>query len=201
MERSERYLCKIILVLADENQESVINLQFMADNQMKFTLLLLLFCLVSISCNPFAPGLDNSKDEGSKLLSDQKTTDGVFQNIKYAYTFHDTTVYGQLIDGNFTFIYRDYDNGRDVSWGRDEEMRATMGLFQNTQQRNLVWNDTIATSMNSDSTQAFISRTFRLSIIFNPNNWIDVNGNATLQMERPRAQDPWMIVRWNDTNY
>ena len=77
------------------------------------------------ACNPFAPGLDDSADAASKLLSDQKTSDGIFQNLKYAYTLRDTSIYGQLIDGNFTFVYHDYDRGVDVTWGRDEEMRAT----------------------------------------------------------------------------
>jgi hypothetical protein len=171
---------------------------------MKFTVLFFLFCLVLISCNPFAPGLDNSPDEGSKLLSDQKTTDGVFQNLKYAYTFRDTTVYGQLIDGNFTFIYPDYENhdGADITWGRDYEMQATLGLFQKTQRLNLIWNETIASSINSDSTQASISKSFNLTVTLNPSDIIYVNGYATMEMERHGAQDPWMIVRWNDnSNY
>ena len=58
-------------------------------------------------------------------------------------------VYGQLIDPSFTFVYRNYDVGVDVTWGRDDEMRTTFGLFQNAQKLDLIWNNIISSSTDS----------------------------------------------------
>jgi hypothetical protein len=153
-----------------------------------------------VSCNPFAPGLDDTSGEASSLWSDQKNLDGVFQNFKSAYTFCDTSRYGQLLDGNFTFLYPDYDRGgAEVSWGRDEEMRTAHGLFQSVQRLDLVWKNIIdSSSIDSYTTQASISRGFDLTVIFNASDIVSVNGYASLQLVRQGAQDPWMIVRWHD---
>ena len=165
---------------------------------MKFIIIPIPFILVLLACNPFAPGLDNSSDETSKLLSDQKTPDGVFQNLKYAYTLRDTSIYGQLLDENFTFIYHDYDRSIDVTWGRDEEMRATSSLFQNAQRLDILWKDIVSSSIDSTNTKAMIKRGFNLTVAFNPSDIIFVDGYANLTLERMRMQDPWLIVRWND---
>jgi hypothetical protein len=168
-----------------------------------FFLFLTLFFLILfiVSCNPFAPGLDSS-NESSPVLSDQKTTDGVFQNFKYSYTFRDTTIYGQLLDGNFTFFYVDYDNGGiPVSWGRDEEMRTAQGLFQNAQRLDLIWNETVSTSANPENTETTINRRFHLTVIFSPSEIIYVDGNVIFQMKRQQSDDPWKIVLWEDGAY
>jgi hypothetical protein len=165
---------------------------------MKSTIMFIPFVLFLVSCNPFAPGLDESSDESSKLLSDQKTPDGIFQNLKYAYTLRDTSIYGQLLDGNFTFVYHDYDRSVDVTWGRDEEMRTTWGLFQNAQRLDILWNDVVSSSADSTNTKVMIKRGFNLTVTFNPSDIVYVNGYANLTLERTRVQDPWMIVRWND---
>jgi hypothetical protein len=165
---------------------------------MKIIIISIPFMLVLCACNPFAPGLDNSSDEPSKLLSDQKTPDGVFQNLKYAYTLRDTSIYGQLLDENFTFIYHDYDRGVDVTWGREEEMRATSSLFQNAQRLDILWKDIVSSSIDSTNTKAMVKRGFNLTVTFNPSDIIFVDGYANLTLERMRMQDPWLIVRWND---
>ncbi|HSD62257.1 MAG TPA: hypothetical protein VLB50_00605, partial [Ignavibacteriaceae bacterium] len=81
--------------------------------------------------NPFAPAFNENINGNNSTITDQKTIEGVFQNFQYAYTFKDTTIYGNLISEDFIFTYRDYDLGFDVSWGRDEELKTTYGLFQN----------------------------------------------------------------------
>ncbi|MCW8803997.1 MAG: hypothetical protein OQK57_06330, partial [Ignavibacteriaceae bacterium] len=81
-----------------------------------------IFALMIYACtNPFAPKFDADFDSGGPPISDQTTIEGVFQNFQYAYTFKDTLIYGNLITSDFTFTYRDYENGFDVNWGRDEE--------------------------------------------------------------------------------
>jgi hypothetical protein len=152
--------------------------------------LLLLFA----SCiNPFAPGRDETPGEST---CDPHTIDGVFQCFRAAYSFRDTTLYGQLLDPNFVFVYRNYDLGIDVTWGRDDEMRTTYGLFQNAQKIDLIWNNII--SSTTDSGMVTVVRGFNLTIVFNPSDveWID--GYANLIFERAHVSDPWRIVRWRD---
>jgi hypothetical protein len=163
---------------------------------LRFTIVPLFFLFSS--CNPFAPGLDESLGGGSSILGDAVTIDGVFQNMKYAYTFRDTTIYGQLLNSEFSFVFRDYDRGVEVTWGRDEEMQTTRGLFQNVQRLDLVWNNIIALSTDSLNTQASVSRNFNLTVTFNPSDIIRVDGYATLALARSASEKPWQIVRWRD---
>ena len=166
--------------------------------RMKRILIILPLLLFLGSCNPFAPGLDENLDLGSSIVGDATTIDGVFQNIKYAYTFRDTTIYGQLINSNYVFVYQDYDRGVEVTWGRDEEMQTTRGLFQNVQRLDLVWNNIISLSTDSVSQQASVSRNFNLTVTFNPSDIIRIDGYATLALARTDAQQSWRIVRWRD---
>ncbi len=147
--------------------------------------------------NPFAPKLDENNSSGNNLLSDRSNIDGIFNNLQYAYTFRDTTIYGELLDGRFTFIYRDYDRGVDVTWGRDEEMRVTNGLFQNSQRLDLIWNNII--SLSSDSTN--IIRSFNLTITFNPTDIIFIEGRVNLSLIKNK-DNKWQIIKWIDeSNY
>ena len=123
--------------------------------------------------------------------------EGVFQNLRYAYTFKDTLIYGQLLDKDFIFSYRDYEQGVDKSWERDEEMRVTYGLFQNTQQLDLIWNDIV--SISSDSTN--IIRSFNLTVTFNPTYIEYADGKVNLKLKKDINQR-WKILRWYDeSNY
>ncbi len=154
------------------------------------------------SCNPFARGLDDNLYLGCSIVGDATTIDGVFQNIKYAYTFRDTTIYGQLLNSDFAFVYRDYERGVEVTWGRDEDMQTTRGLFQNVQRLDLVWNNIISLSTDSVSKQASVSRNFNLTVTFNPSDIFRVDGYATMALARPEAQQSWRIVRWrHDSNF
>jgi hypothetical protein len=163
----------------------------------RFLIVLFLGAVFATGCsNPFAPGLDTSTETSESILGDQRTIEGVFRNFQYAYTFKDTTIYGQLIDPNFAFVYRDYDNGIDVNWGRDEDMRTTNGLFINVQNLDLIWNNTV--SFSGDSLAINITRSFSMTVTFNPNDIIRVNGYANFLVTRPSQQDVWKIVRWRD---
>lgn len=159
-------------------------------------------CILTLStlditgCNPFAPALDDSPTTSQSLLSDAKTIDGVFQNIRYGYTFKDTTIYGALIDNDFVFTYRDYENVRDVSWGRDEEMQITYRLFQNASILNLTWNNIIGQA--EDSLNADVTRSFTLTVTFNPNDIVRVDGRTSLKLKRNSALTRWKITLWRD---
>ena len=94
-----------------------------------FFYIVLVGLFMSGCANPFAPGLETSNASSSPILGDQHTVDGVFKNFQYAYTFKDTLIYGQLLDPTFSFVYRDYDLGVDVSWGRDDECERHTACF------------------------------------------------------------------------
>ncbi len=151
------------------------------------------------SCmNPFAPAL--SSGGGGAVLGDQRTIEGLFQNFRYAYVFKDTLTYGRLLDRTFTFVYRNYDQGVDVTWGRDEDMLATQGLFSAAQQLDLVWNEVVQT--DGDSLLQNISRGFNLTITFNPSDILRAQGRVNLRVARSATSEPWKIIRWRDeSNY
>lgn len=146
------------------------------------------------SCiNPFAPSIDANLGNSNSIISDQKNVDGIFQNLQYAYSFKDTLIYSQVLDDNFSFSYRDYDLGVDVSWGRDDEMRVTNGLFLNSQRLDLVWNNII--SITGDSTK--IVRSFNLTITFNPTDIIYIDGRVNLTLQKDE-NNKWKILNWID---
>ncbi|MCX7984194.1 MAG: hypothetical protein N3A63_04765 [Bacteroidetes bacterium] len=164
----------------------------------------IVLCLVGIitGCNPFAPALDESDGASTPILSDTRTYEGVFENIKYAYTFRDTVVYSQLLDNAFIFHYMDYDRGGEVMWGREEEMRITYELFQHVTRLDLVWNQIVALSIDSAATAMNVSRGFTLTVTFNPSDVVRVDGYANLFLTRRSSVEPWRIVRWKDeSNY
>ena len=146
--------------------------------------------------NPFAPTLDTSISDNSSTISDLKTVDGVFQNFQYAYVFKDTAIYGELITEDFIFTYRDYDEAIDVSWGRDDEMKTTYGLFQTSERLDLIWNNEILNTQ--DSLNATIIRAFNLTITFNATDIVRVNGRVNLSLRKDPVLETWAIVRWID---
>ncbi|MFH0735394.1 MAG: hypothetical protein V1773_12640 [bacterium] len=154
--------------------------------------------ILIVGCaNPFAPALDEKQTDNNTIISNRDNIQGVFQNLQYAYTFKDSTIYGELLPSDFLFTYRDYDRGIDVSWGRDEELRVTSGLFQNAQRLDLIWNNII--SATSDSTN--IVRSFNLTITFNPTDIIFIEGRVNLSLKKD-INNKWQIYKWLDeSNY
>ncbi len=168
-------------------------------NQRLSILFAIIVMILSISSctNPFAPKLADSS-KSFPIISDQKTPDGVFQNFRYSYIFKDTLVYGKLLSDNFTFVYRNYDLGMDNSWGRDEDMLTTNGLFQASQNLDLIWNEIVIAAYTSDSLTADISRGFTLTITFSPTDIIRVQGRVNLRLARNDLKDIWKILIWRD---
>jgi len=146
--------------------------------------------------NPFAPKLDDNIDNSGPPISDQTTIEGVFQNFQYSYTFKDTLIYSNLITPDFTFTYRDYENGFDVNWGRDEDMRTTYGLFQNSERLDLIWNNIVLSTI--DSLDANIVRSFNLNITFNPTDVVRIDGRVNLSLKQDPDSKKWRINRWLD---
>lgn len=160
-----------------------------------FSFCLIIISLISGCFNPFSPGIDNTISN-ENIISDQKTTEGVFQNFKYAYTFKDTSIYGQTLAPEFVFTYFDYDLGVNISWDRATDMRTTEGLFANTQELRLIWNNTVFEE--GDSLNVNVKRGFNLSITFNPNDVINFYGFVDMDLTRPTTDDKWKIKLWKD---
>ncbi len=167
-------------------------------NKYKFNIFLpviTLLLFISSCFNPFNPGVDNSTST-ENIISDQKTIEGVFQNFKYAYTFKDTSIYGGLLAPDFVFSYFDYDLGVDVSWDRATDMRTTEGLFINTQELRLVWNNIVY--QEGDSLLVDVKRGFNLTITFNPNDILNFYGFVDMNLSRGSVNDKWKIKSWKD---
>lgn len=164
----------------------------------RFIIPVVLLACIAGCTNPFAPALDDSVGTAGSVLGDQHTVPGFFQKFAYAYATRDTAVYGQLLPDGFTFVFRDYDNNIDQSWGRDVEMRTSSGLFQNAQNLSLTWNNIIQQS--GDSVSLDVTRSFNLTITFNPQDIIYITGQADLQLLRPNADSVWKLERWRDNS-
>jgi len=120
----------------------------------------------------------------------------VFQNFQFSYSFKDTLIYGQLIAPDFIFTYRDYDQGFDVSWARDEDLRTTDGLFSNSERLDLIWNNIVLST--EDSLTANIIRSFNLNITFNPTDVVRIDGRVNLSLRKDAETKKWQITRWLD---
>ena len=84
-------------------------------------------------------------------LGDPKTIAGFFQSFSYAYNMRDTVVYGKLLADDFIFSYRNYEQGMDFTWTREEDMRATYRLFNAAMNLDFVWNEIVMQSGNDTS--------------------------------------------------
>lgn len=75
-------------------------------------------------------------------------------------------------------------------------MRATNGLFQNSQRLDLIWNNIVL--FTEDSTIANVVRSFNLTITFNPTDVVRVDGRVNLSMRKNPGSEKWQITRWID---
>ena len=146
-----------------------------------------------ISCNPFAPAIDNSISQ-SGFSAD--SVNGFFEVFRAAYQFKDTTYYGKLLASNFVFSYRNYDRGLDLEWGRDEEMQATGSLFASSESLDLLWGNILDSS--GTDTVYDITRSFSLDITLNSTEPLHVDGRAIFTLHRPSKNAPWQAIRWRD---
>lgn len=155
------------------------------------------YALCISSCtNPFAPKLDERLNPNTTSLGDQRTINGVFQNIQYAYTYRDTLIYGNLLHPDFQFRYYNSDRATDVIFNRDEEIRTTYNLFKGADQIDLQWNEFVA--QEGDSLQTDVTRAYNLKIGLQANEVFRIDGRATLRLVRNSPNDVWLIRSWRD---
>lgn len=161
-------------------------------------LIILLIIVPIVSCfNPFAPKLQESLDL-SQLITDQQTPDEVLTNFKYAYTFKDSSLYADILDSSFVFLYFDPNygsSGRFVSWGRDIDLLTTGRLFRNFTVIDLIWHSTIY-SFDEENFHE-MSKSFQLSLV-NDQETINISGNAIFSFIKSDRDQKWRIIRWKD---
>ncbi len=175
---------------------------------MKTILLHSLFLLVFVALllegcvNPFAPALTEAGGSHELILSEQDTPEGVFVNFSYSYNFKDSLVYSDLLDSTFLFISKNYATTpvTDLTWGRDVDIKTTVGLFRHFQTLNLKWEATIFERfLGTDSSRKEIKKRFQLT--FDGGQEIPaINGDALFILKKKtRNKKPfWQITRWED---
>jgi len=169
-------------------------------------LFVLLGLVLLVRCiNPFAPSLTDNSGAQNQILTEQKTPEEVLINFSYAYNFKDSLVYSDLLDSSFLFISKNFatDPVTNISWGRDVDIKTTVGLFHHFQTLNLIWEATVyARFLNDEHTQKEIKKSFKLTldggIEFPP-----ISGEALFIFKKRIANPPdtsgiWKITRWED---
>lgn len=149
--------------------------------------------------NPFAPRLLDQPITGGGL-SDQRTPDGVFQNFRIAYQTKDTLTYGKLLAPSFTFLYRNYDRGVDLSWGRDEEMICNKRAVSGSPEPR----PCVERRCSLRRRFAHLRHRTRLCA----DDYVFADGHCPRARSRQpalgrvRSDDPWQIAVWRDeSNY
>lgn len=155
--------------------------------------------------NLFAPGLTNQAPNTNQFLTEQKTAEEVLVNLSYAYNFKDSLVYADLLDSSFKFIFTDFtkDPVLQDNWGRDVDIKTTMGLFRHFETVNLVWDGTIEDRFeNEEKTEKTIWKSFKLTL----DSGIElstVSGEAIFSFKKflinpPDTASVWRITKWID---
>ena len=147
--------------------------------------------------NPFAPKLIRSLESSDLIITPQRTPQEVLQNFKVAYTFKDSSLYCNLLDSIFRFVYFDpgtETSGQLVSWGRDEDLLTTGRLFRHFQVIDLVWNSVIYEFQ--DSTSGTMSKSYDLTLVSEISQY-KLSGRALFTFKKCN-DDKWRITRWQD---
>jgi len=163
-------------------------------NKISTAVLLLLFL---VACNPFAPDLIDSGPQ-SAIITGQKTPDEVLTNFRYAYVLQDSLIYSDVLDSSFLFISKNYGSTppTDINWGRDVDIRATVGLFRHFDVLELNWGGKLSEGFGADSSLYEIKITFHLGLI-GVEDIPTIKGEALFNFKR-NPSGIWKITRWED---
>lgn len=150
-------------------------------------------CIAAGCFNPFAPGLGDISSENALPLSEQTNPEDVLVNFRYAYTYKDSIVYRNVLADDFQFIFRDHDNDTFVSWGKEDDIKSTVGIFGAFNVITLVWKSTNYMTYTLDSTKVEISIGFILTL----DSTIRITGDALFDIKK-FPDGIWRITRWVD---
>jgi hypothetical protein len=160
-------------------------------------LLAVFLTLAVTACNPFAPALEEG-DPFVHLLGDPATIDGFFTNFRNAYELRDIALYEPLLDSAFIFLYYDFDARVERQWGFPQELESTRRLFQRTNMVQLRWNQIISQFIEPSNREAFVVRSFNLTITLENNDVFRGDGNVNFLLIRPDSTAAWQLRRWRD---
>jgi hypothetical protein len=155
---------------------------------------IIFFCCACV--NPFAPKLTENGQQFSVIITEQTTPREVLTNFRYAYVFKDSLIYSDTLDSSFIFLSKDYSTSppTDIKWGRDEDIKTTMGLFRAFNVLELDWGNIL--TFDSTEVQSEIKISFQLTLD-GGQNYPTVKGDALFNF-RQQPSGRWKIIRWED---
>ena len=165
-------------------------------------LTILLFALVMTSCI-FAPGLSDEDIDASNIITLQETPWDVLANFNYAYKFADSLIYSDVLDSSFIFVSKNYSTSppTDIIWGRDVDIKTTMGMFHYFNVLELTWRegwDDPDRYDFVDSTKTNMKTIVTFQLTLDGGREIPtIKGEAFFEFA-PREKKIWRIVRWED---
>ncbi len=147
--------------------------------------------LIIIGCdNPFAPALSRSNQQVFNIVTQQRSPVDVLTNFRYAYAFKDSLIYSDLLKNYGT------NPPTDINWGRDVDIKTTIGLFRHFEVLELIWGTVLFYEYSQDSVQSEIKVTFQLT--FDGGTEIPtLKGEASFNFQK-KASGRWTITRWED---
>jgi hypothetical protein len=158
---------------------------------------MILFIIFFYACNPFAPPYI-TEDDGTDLndLYNQKNPSDVLTKFQYTYTFKDSIMYSDMLDSSFIFISKNYNTSppTTIKWGRDTDIKTTIGLFKHFNVIELVWGDTLY--YTQDSLNAEINISFQLT--FDGGREFPTIIGESLFYFIKKSNQNWLITRWED---
>jgi hypothetical protein len=155
------------------------------------------------ACNPFAPKLvDDESIISGFTITEQSSPRDVLVNFRYAYVFKDSLIYSDLLDSSFIFISTNYGTNppSDILWGKDKDVRTTVGLFRHFNSLDLTWGEDFL----NDSTLYNYTDSLNSSVIITYQLTIDGGQDIpTLKGEvffnfKKQNSGRWRITRWED---
>jgi hypothetical protein len=153
--------------------------------------------LVLMSCNPFAPALEEGDPFGD-LFGDPATIEGFFTNFQTAYELRDIALYEGLLDSGFVFVYYDFDASVEREWRFMQDLESTRRLFQSSTLIRLTWNQILSLDFFDDDHTARVVRSFSLLISLDDGDVFRGEGNVIFTLVREAPGRPWRLRRWRD---
>ena len=156
----------------------------------------IVFILIN-ACNPFAPlEISDVNESASNEYLYQKDPPAVLTKFQNAYTFKDSLMYIDILDSSFIFISKNYDTSppSTIKWGRDLDIKTTIGLFRRFNVIELIWGDTLYYS--NENTNAEINISFQLTID-GGREYPTITGEALFNFIK-KSNQRWYITRWED---
>ena len=163
-----------------------------------FSYNIILIIIFINACNPFAPPyISDDQQSTIQELYNQDNPSNVLTKFQYAYTFKDSLMYIDILDSSFVFVSANYHTSTptEIRWGRDIDIKTTIGLFRHFNVIELIWGDTLRHYIEDSSGEIKIS--FQLTFD-GGREFPTITGEALFYFTK-KNNDQWYITRWEDT--